>query len=107
MMHEGGIMHGDLTTSNMIIKVSECEGSKFYDNLYFIDFGLSYILDQVEHKAVDLYVLEKAFISTHPELEQEYSTLLSTYERQSKKGKEVVSKINEVRSRGRKKLAFG
>ena len=106
-MHEGGIMHGDLTTSNMIIKVSECEGSKFYDYLYFIDFGLSYILDQVEHKAVDLYVLEKAFLSTHPELEQEYSTLLSTYERQSKKGKEVVSKINEVRSRGRKKLAFG
>ena len=37
-----------------------------------IDFGLSYLKKSVEDKAVDLYVLEKAFISTHPEREQEF-----------------------------------
>jgi len=34
-----------------------------------IDFGLSYVKNTIEDKAVDLYVLEKAFLSTHPELE--------------------------------------
>jgi TP53 regulating kinase-like protein len=34
-----------------------------------IDFGLSYIKNNIEDFAVDLYVLEKAFISTHPDLE--------------------------------------
>ena len=35
-MHDGGIMHGDLTTSNMIIKVSENASEyKFYDYLVF------------------------------------------------------------------------
>jgi tRNA A-37 threonylcarbamoyl transferase component Bud32 len=31
-----------------------------------IDFGLSYTSHLFEDKAVDLYVLERAFISTHP-----------------------------------------
>ena len=34
---------------------------------YFIDFGLSCTSSLVEDKAVDLYVLERAFLSTHPE----------------------------------------
>ena len=36
-----------------------------------IDFGLSYVRPNIEDFAVDLYVLEKAFLSTHPELETE------------------------------------
>lgn len=31
----------------------------------FIDFGLSYIATMAEDKAVDLYVLERAFVSSH------------------------------------------
>jgi TP53 regulating kinase-like protein len=61
LLHAEGIIHGDLTTSNIMV------GSA----LYFIDFGLSYIRSNVEDFAVDLYVLEKAFLSTHPHLEQE------------------------------------
>ena len=34
-----------------------------------IDFGLGSMKPSVEDKAVDLYVLERAFISTHPESE--------------------------------------
>lgn len=34
-----------------------------------IDFGLSYVSVMPEDKAVDLYVLERAFSSTHPNTE--------------------------------------
>jgi tRNA A-37 threonylcarbamoyl transferase component Bud32 len=34
-----------------------------------IDFGLSYMSHLPEDKAVDLYVLERAFLSTHPNTE--------------------------------------
>lgn len=36
------------------------------EKIVLIDFGLSYIKNSVEDKAVDLYVLERAFVSTHP-----------------------------------------
>lgn len=69
-VHEIGIIHGDLTTSNMVIK----------DNaIYLIDFGLSYFKDSAEDRAVDLYVLERAFKSTHPHLEDRFTVLLMAY----------------------------
>lgn len=58
-LHYSGVIHGDLTTSNMIYKD---------DQIYLIDFGLSYVKTSIEDRAVDLYVLERAFISTHPQL---------------------------------------
>ena len=59
-VHDLGIIHGDLTTSNMIIRNDK--------QIVLIDFGLSYFKDSAEDKAVDLYVLERAFKSTHPHL---------------------------------------
>lgn len=56
-LHMCNIIHGDLTTSNMIYRS---------EKIVLIDFGLSYIKNSVEDKAVDLYVLERAFVSTHP-----------------------------------------
>ncbi|MEM3737883.1 MAG: KEOPS complex kinase/ATPase Bud32, partial [archaeon] len=55
-MHENGIVHGDLTTSNILIKD---------DDPYFIDFGLSFFSKDVEDFAMDLLVFEKMLISTH------------------------------------------
>ena len=52
------VIHGDLTTSNMLLRDSE--------DIVLIDFGLSYISSLVEDKGVDLYVLERAFLSCHP-----------------------------------------
>ncbi|KAJ1672971.1 serine/threonine-protein kinase bud32, partial [Spiromyces aspiralis] len=62
-MHDSDIIHGDLTTSNMIIR--DTSGS-----LVLIDFGLGYYSNLAEDKAVDLYVLERAFFSTHPNSEE-------------------------------------
>ncbi|KAM9956520.1 hypothetical protein ACTFIR_003238 [Dictyostelium discoideum] len=100
IIHEMNVIHGDLTTSNMLLRESTNE-------LVFIDFGLSYTSNSIEDKAVDLYVLERAFISTHPNSEQLFQTILSTYELTSSNSKIVIQKLNQVRLRGRKKTCFG
>lgn len=61
-MHDSGIIHGDLTTSNMMIRQNK--------SIVMIDFGLSFNSTLIEDKAVDLYVLERAFLSTHPNTEE-------------------------------------
>jgi len=61
-LHNGGMIHGDLTTSNFLVR----RDSK---KLVMIDFGLTYVSHDVEDLAVDLYVLERAFTSTHPRSE--------------------------------------
>ena len=53
-LHDNNIIHGDLTTSNMIL-VNECKENK----VYFIDFGLSFISHRAEDKAVDLHLLKR------------------------------------------------
>ncbi|KAG0164053.1 TP53 regulating kinase, partial [Apophysomyces sp. BC1015] len=62
-MHSLDVIHGDLTTSNLMLREMD-------DSLVVIDFGLSYISTLPEDKAVDLYVLERAFSSTHPNTER-------------------------------------
>ena len=63
-MHDANIIHGDLTTSNMLLRHDE--DSRDSSILYFIDFGLSFVSTMDEDKAVDLYVLERCFTSSHP-----------------------------------------
>jgi Kae1-associated kinase Bud32 len=59
-LHDGNLVHGDLTTSNLLLRPGE--GGL---ELVVIDFGLSYNSTLAEDKAVDLYVLERAFSSAH------------------------------------------
>ena len=59
-LHESGVVHGDLTTSNLILRGEE---------VVLIDFGLGSVSSSEEDMAVDLYVLERAFASTHPRSE--------------------------------------
>jgi len=55
-LHNSGIIHGDLTTSNVII-----DGSK----IFLIDFGLAEYSEELEKKGVDLLLAERVFYSTH------------------------------------------
>lgn len=66
LMHNADVIHGDLTTSNMLLRAASPGASP---SVVLIDFGLSYVSTLVEDKAVDLYVLERALSSTHPEAE--------------------------------------
>ncbi|KAM9788191.1 EKC/KEOPS complex subunit TP53RK [Neosynchiropus ocellatus] len=104
-MHDEDVIHGDLTTSNMLVRLRREEGPDL--DLILIDFGLSYISPLPEDKAVDLYVLEKAFLSTHPNTETLFKKLLESYSVSSKKSSAVLKKLDEVRLRGRKKSMLG
>jgi TP53 regulating kinase-like protein len=99
-MHDVDLIHGDLTTSNMIFNAERRE-------LTLIDFGLSYVSSLAEDKGVDLYVLERAFLSSHPNTETQFQMLLDSYTRHSKKARTVVQKLDEVRTRGRKRTMVG
>ncbi|XP_071017729.1 EKC/KEOPS complex subunit TP53RK-like [Oncorhynchus clarkii lewisi] len=103
-MHDEDVIHGDLTTSNMLLKAGTERGET---ELVLIDFGLSYISALPEDKGVDMYVLEKAFLSTHPNTEALFEKLLKAYAASSKKSHAVIKKLDEVRLRGRKRSMVG
>ncbi|KAF9447042.1 hypothetical protein P691DRAFT_793851 [Macrolepiota fuliginosa MF-IS2] len=103
-MHLVDVIHGDLTTSNMMLRRSPNNES----DLVLIDFGLSYLSALVEDKAVDLYVLERAFASTHPDSEPMFQSVLDAY--QNRMGKEwaaIKRRLDDVRLRGRKRSMVG
>ncbi|KAG1782165.1 kinase-like domain-containing protein [Suillus placidus] len=100
-MHLADIIHGDLTTSNMMLR-------KQTSDLVLIDFGLAYHSTLVEDKAVDLYVLERAFASTHPDSEPLFSEVLNAYEkRMGKRWLPIKKRLDDVRLRGRKRSMVG
>jgi len=66
-------------TAQQMIEESYLSGD--LGELYFIDFGLSYMSAKPEDKAVDIYVLKRAFISTHPGSEMIWESILEEYRR--------------------------
>lgn len=103
VMHKNNIIHGDLTSSNMLLK-----GEPSSHDIVMIDFGLSHFENMAEDKSVDLYVLERALLSTHPNTEQLFCVILDAYCAANPDGaKEVLHKLDEVRMRGRKRTMVG
>ncbi|KAI0073342.1 hypothetical protein K474DRAFT_1666714 [Panus rudis PR-1116 ss-1] len=104
-MHQADIIHGDLTTSNMMLRRPSSGNPT---ELVLIDFGLAYTSTLVEDKAVDLYVLERAFASTHPSSEGLFALVLNAYEVQvGKAWKSIKHRLDDVRMRGRKRSMVG
>ena len=91
-LHTGGIIHGDLTTSNMLW----AEGK-----MYVIDFGLGSMTDEVEARGVDLRVLKEAFGSTHSHLAGCFDVIMKGYCEAFNGGKEAVERMTDIASRGR------
>jgi len=106
VMHDARMIHGDLTTSNMMLLPGKDDDD---DKLCLavIDFGLGTFDSKEETKAVDLYVLERAFNSTHPNSEQIFKLVLDSYSKKSKKWASVGKRFEQVRLRGRKRECFG
>jgi len=92
-LHDKDIMHGDLTTSNML----------FDDKLYFIDFGLSQFSKKIEDKAVDIHLFRCALESKHPTIWEEAFTLFKIGYKQSKNSEAVLARFEQVEARGRNK----
>jgi len=102
-LHKGNIIHGDLTTSNILLQNPTEESP-----VVLIDFGLGYVDGSPEDKGVDLYVLERALLSTHPNSESLFAAVLESYSREYGKGAtDVIKKLDEVRLRGRKRTMVG
>ena len=105
-LHGIGVIHGDLTTSNMMLRYdSNDPGSSM--EIVLIDFGLATQAVQEEDRAVDLYVLERAFGSTHPKEECKFQTVLEAYASTFKGAKSTLRRLEDVRMRGRKKSMIG
>lgn len=104
-LHNIGIVHGDLTTSNAMIRFTTTTDSI---SLIAIDFGLAKHTQSMEERAVDLYVLERALNSTHPLLPDFFwTTLLESYRASAHKSKATLSRLEQVQIRGRKRECFG
>jgi len=109
IMHKNNVIHGDLTTSNMLIEqVGENDGHK----ICLIDFGLGFAEGTPEDKGVDLYVLERALISTHPNTEFMFNAVINSYKQELKADRkkecdEIIRKFEEIRMRGRKRTMVG
>lgn len=113
-LHGAGVIHGDLTTSNMMLRrkegVAPDEGGQQHaldGEIVLIDFGLATQAMQEEDRAVDLYVLERAFGSTHPKEEKLFDRVLEGYGETFKGAKATLRKLEDVRMRGRKKSMIG
>jgi len=92
-MHNKNIIHGDITTSNMIL---------FDDKVHFIDFGLGEINQEIEAKGVDLHVLMEAIESTHSKYSKYFKYILKGYKEEYKKDHKLIeNKIKEIIKRGR------
>jgi len=92
ILHSKNIIHGDLTTSNMILKDRK---------IFFIDFGLSFESHKVEDKAVDLYLLRQALNSKHYSIPDAFGFVLEGYSPENKA--EVLERLKQVELRGRNK----
>jgi TP53 regulating kinase-like protein len=95
-LHKHGVIHGDLTTSNMILNG---EGK-----IFLVDFGLGEKNTEVEARGVDLHLMKRALQSTHYETAAEcfkhvqkgYAAVLG-----GEDAGKVFEKIREIERRGR------
>ena len=91
-LHNCGVIHGDLTTSNLILKE---------DKIIFIDFGLGKNSDLVEDKGVDLLVFKKAISGIHYKIADTcFDEILKGY-KEADNYSAIVEKIEDIEGRGR------
>ena len=96
-LHNNNIIHGDLTTSNMIVS----------EEIYFIDFGLSFFSYKTEDKAVDLHLLRQALESKHYMLwEKAFKSAIDSYKKHVKDCAAIIKRLEIVELRGRNKTKF-
>ncbi|MBN2127713.1 MAG: Kae1-associated serine/threonine protein kinase [Candidatus Diapherotrites archaeon] len=90
LMHSNNLIHGDLTTNNILI-----EGK----NPVFIDFGLGFESNKIEDKAVDLVGFKKTFTATHTEIPSGWNKILEGYRKGNHYAEQVIEQIKEVEKR--------
>jgi TP53 regulating kinase-like protein len=95
-LHEYGVVHGDLTTSNMILNSD--------GKIFFVDFGLGEITRELEARGVDLHLMKRALQSTHFKFAEEcFECVIQGYARilGAQPFETVLDKVKEIERRGR------
>ncbi len=94
-LHRTGIVHGDLTTSNIILRKD--------GEICFVDFGLGEYDKSVEARAVDLHLFRRAVQSVHFEIfDQLYSAFLEGYREEfGAEADQIIKRADEIQKRGR------
>lgn len=130
-LHDGGMIHGDLTTLNLFVMEEEGEGEEEEEGddrkgkhdekdgkkndddgkkspvIAVIDFGLSSHSTLPEDRGVDLYVLERALGAAHADAGPLFEPVEAAYRQHSKGWAAALARFREVRLRGRKRSMVG
>jgi TP53 regulating kinase-like protein len=93
-LHNNSLIHGDPTTSNFILVNGK---------LAVIDFGLSFISNRVEDRAVDLHLIREIMSSVHSTIfNNAFESLLDGYSSLvGNEAKKVVETVADIERRGR------
>lgn len=95
-LHKYGVIHGDLTTSNMILTPEE--------RLVFVDFGLGERTMETESRGVDMHLMKRALESAHFQIaKKSFESVVTGYSEVlgEEKTQDVLDKIIEIERRGR------
>lgn len=94
ILHNNNMIHGDLTTSNFIIDKN---------NLYLIDFGLSFYSERIEDMATDIRVIKEILSSAHIHIfEETYQNFLDGYSEYTNHNfNRILNIVKEIERRGR------
>jgi TP53 regulating kinase and related kinases len=116
-VHAEDIIHGDLTTSNMIFTEGKTAGkiqgritdaSKTVDGqVCLIDFGLAFHSKRIEDKAVDLHLFLQALESKHHRVRDEAWRRFKRGYGHYAQAKAVFRQLDKVEMRGRYKMKRG
>jgi N6-L-threonylcarbamoyladenine synthase/protein kinase Bud32 len=85
-------MHGDLTTSNLILRDGQC---------VLIDFGLSQVTSEIEQQGVDIHVLFQTLTSTSADAGVLKEAFTGGYRETFEEADAVVAREHEIELRGR------
>lgn len=91
-LHATGIVHGDLTSSNMIVR----EGQ-----VVVIDFGLAQATEELEARGVDLHVLLQSLTAAVSDPSDLVDAFVRGYRRSFAGAGAVLEREEEIRRRGR------
>lgn len=98
-LHGKDIIHGDLTTSNILLDAS--------GKIRLIDFGLSFISKRVEDRAVDIHLFRQALESKHVKIwESAFKLFLKGYKEKNPGAEKIMERFAVVESRGRNKQKY-
>ena len=107
-LHKNDIIHGDLTTSNMIYVPNKKDfiftkgNDERKKKIFFIDFGLGFISKKIEDRAVDLHLLKHALEAKHFKHANELiKEVFESYKKNYPEAEKIFERMTAIEKRGR------